>query len=158
MDKKLFTLYFIMVFVIISFLILPNKKQIFADSLDYKDVATYSFYTMEKTDESLSYTKNGDIFIVSCKAEQSGSVKQKLGKILGESICFKGDKIAGLNFISQFDYTCILTEDVNGIFTLYAYSPKIENYVYINNKKVNIELAVNKGVVTIGSPIIVGSY
>ena len=158
MDKKLFALYFIMVFVIISFLILPNKKPIFANNLDYGSMATYTFYTLEKTDESLSYTKNGDAFIVSCDINQAGSIKQKLGKILGESICFEGDKIAGLNFISKFDYTSILTEDVNGIFTLYAYSPKIENYVYINNKKVNIELAVNKGVVTIGSPIIVGSY
>lgn len=148
-----------MVFVIISFLILPNKKPIFADSLDFQKITTtYTFYTLEKTDESLSYTKNGDAFIVSCDAYEAGYVKQRLGKILGESVCFKGDKIAGLNFISKLNYTSILTEDVNGIFTLYAYSPKIENYVYINNKKVNIELAVNKGVVTVGSPIIVGSY
>ena len=158
MDKKLFALYFIMVFVIISFLILPNKKPIFADNLDYDNLVTYTFYTLEKTDDSLSYTKNGDAFIVSCDANKAVQVKQKLGKILGESVHFNGDKIAGLNFISKFNYTSILTEDVNGIFTLYAYSPKIENYVYINNKKVNIELAVNKGVVTIGSPIIVGSY
>ena len=158
MDKKLFALYFIMVFVIISFLILPNKKPIFADNLDYDNLVTYTFYTLEKTDDSLSYTKNGDAFIVSCDANQAVQVKQKLEKILGESVRFNGDKIAGLNFISKFNYTSVLTEDVNGIFTLYAYSPKIENYVYINNKKVNIELAVNKGVVTIGSPIIVGSY
>ena len=158
MDKKLFALYFIIVFVIISFLLLPNKKPIFADNLAFGELATYTFYTLEKTDDSLCYTKNGDAFIVSCEAKKAGEIKQQLGKILGESICFKGDKIAGLNFISKLEYISILTEDINGIFTLYAYSPKIENYVYINNQKVNIELAVNNGTVTIGSPIIVGSY
>lgn len=158
MKKTMLALYFIMVFVVISFLILPNKKPIFGAKAVVGQSIKYTFYTVDESDKNLTFTKNGNVFFVSCNLQDAGKVKQKLSNILGESVCFKGDKVAGLNYISSFNYTSILTEDVNGIFTLYAYTPQIENFVYINNKKVNIELAVNKGVITIGSPIIVGSY
>lgn len=158
MDKKLFALYFIMVFMVVGFLVVPNKKPIFVDWLDDKKLATYTFYTLDKTDTSLSSVKNGNTFVVSCKINQASSVKQKLGKILGESVHFNGDKSAGLNIISGLNCTNISTENIDNIFILYAYSPQVENYVYINSKKVNIQLAVNNGVVTIGSPVIIGSY
>lgn len=158
MNKKMFALYFFMIFAVISFLLLPNKKPLFDDSALNGKNLLYTFYTLEKMDSDLPYTKNGDAFVHYCDFKNASKVKQQLSGILGESVSFCGDKVDGLNFLSNFDYTTILVENIDGIWTLYAYSPKIENFVFVNNQKVNIELAVNKNIVTIGSPIIVGSY
>ncbi len=52
----------------------------------------------------------------------------------------------------------IAEEEVDGIKILYAFCPRISNEVELNGDRVNIMIAINGDKMTVGSPLIKGSY
>ena len=54
----------------------------------------------------------------------------------------------------------VFTENCNGVFCIYAYTPEIDNYVLLNGKKINLHVAVNavNGETKVASPVIFGSF
>lgn len=147
-----------MLLLLSCIVLLPDKSPVFSFSSELD--ARYCFYTSNANIDvdEVDVVKNGDMYFVSCKSNFAQNVKQQLDSIDGESISFQGTKNDALKFLSQFDYEIVFTEMVEDIFIIYAYCPKITNCVYVNNQKINIELAVNKSNITIGTPLIIGSY
>lgn len=147
-----------MLLLLSCIVLLPNKNPVFSFSSELD--ANYCFYTNNAniSVDGASVVKNGDMFFVSCKSNVAQNVKQQLDNIDGESISFQGTKNDALKFLSQFNYEIVFSEMVEDIFIIYAYCPTIANCVYVNNQKINIELAVNKSNITIGTPLIIGSY
>ena len=80
-----------------------------------------------------------------------------IGRIYGES--FKADKNfdAG-KLVDRFNAKLVKVEVVNGIENYYYYSPKIKYKKQLFGERVNIHVAVTKTQITIGSPIIFGSF
>ena len=54
--------------------------------------------------------------------------------------------------------TIIKEEKFDEFWVIYAFSPKIEKFVVMNNKKVNTQIALKNKIITVGTPIILGSY
>lgn len=147
-----------MLLLLSCIVLLPDKNPVFSFSSELD--ANYCFYTSNACIDAkeVNVVKNGDMYFVSCESNIAKKIKQQLDSVDGESISFQGTKNDALNFLSQFDYEIVFSEVVEDIFIIYAYCPKITNYVYVNNQKINIELAVNKSNITIGTPLIIGSY
>ena len=63
-----------------------------------------------------------------------------------------------LDFLTELKCKKVHSESVNGITNYYFYSDKLIKKQIINGKMVNIHLAVTNNYLTIGYPIIYGSY
>lgn len=169
MEKRLLLIYVSFCILLSCFCLLPNKTLVF-DVLSIQDQNSmqYIFHTSDVTNlletsgeqkyQNISILKNGDNFIVKCEPKIASLIKRNLTDIQGESITFVGNKKDAFAFLSKFDFEIVLTENVAGVYTLYAFVPTITNCIYINNQKVNLELAVCDNIVTIGCPIILGDY
>lgn len=158
MEKKVFTIYLLLLLIVSSFVLLPNKSPIFA--LSSGKEYEYCFYSRSEVIDinDATIVKNGNVNFIKCSGENAKKVKSQLINLDGESVTFQGTKNDALKFIHQFNYEIVYSEMVGKIFTLYAYSPQISNCVYVNNQKVNLEVAVTNSTVTVGTPVILGSY
>ena len=78
-------------------------------------------------------------------------------KVYGESVSFRGsiDDFENLLEIMKLEYTY---ENVGEIIVVSGYIPHVKYLAYVNGQKKNIQLAFNNGVISIGSPLILGSY
>jgi hypothetical protein len=60
--------------------------------------------------------------------------------------------------ISKYGAEALFFEEVNGIYSCYAYTDKWADGIYINGQKVNLHVAVGEECFTIGTPIIFGGF
>jgi hypothetical protein len=156
-EKIRFSIFCLVVFAIVC---LPASKPVF---LKYFATTNYTYYfyttSVQNNISHASVVKNGNATIVSCSARYSCEVKSKLDGILGESVEISNptnaDFLALKNFVGN---DIVFTEDVDGIHIVYAYSSNLTGYVMVNGQKVNIQIAKNGNILTIGYPLILGSF
>ena len=61
-------------------------------------------------------------------------------------------------FVNKLNCTQVCSQEVDGISIYYFYTDKLPKKQIVNDKKINIHLAVKGDVVTLGYPFIYGSY
>lgn len=76
----------------------------------------------------------------------------------GISIRFNGSKDDIDTYLEKMKATKINTQEIDGVFIVYAINNNLKEKVSIDNENINIQIAINKGVVTIGYPLIIGAY
>lgn len=154
------------IWLVICFLIIvscfgfvSNGNLIFSDEV-YKDDVIYTFHVsdIDNINDDIMAIQNGNEYILKCDYITAKNLKPSLRNIVGETISYKSTFENVFDVINNFDCKVVYTEKFNDIYTFYGYSNKIDLCSYVNNQKVNIEIAFNKGIVTIGSPIILGDY
>ena len=77
--------------------------------------------------------------------------------VYGESCVVEKDLDAN-TILSDFKAKIVLVEDSGSGNSIYAYSSKIKNHVTINGRMVNLHIHTQKDLITVGSPIIYGSF
>lgn len=60
--------------------------------------------------------------------------------------------------IDRLNITVYSADYLKDLVTLYGYSPAVKGGIVVDNRLVNIQIAYNQGTVTVGSPIILGSF
>ena len=81
----------------------------------------------------------------------------KSSSTIGESITISDFEISSA--IKTLKANIIKSEYLgNGTTVIYAYSPLINTYVSLENKKVNLQIALTDNKTTIGWPLILGSF
>lgn len=122
---------------------------------------TYTFYTQEKFDDNLAECmQSGNGFLVSTSNKNASDVflKLNLKMLQGESFCFDGNMLDAQVLIKKLNGEILKTEKVGDILIFYGQSKKFKKYVSVDNKKINFQIAVNNGKITIGTPLILGGY
>ena len=115
----------------------------------------YSFYSTDRV-ESPYITNTIDLgfsYIYECQSTDASKVRQLLNRVDGESILFTTD----ISKRKILDHLGARIVSVSG-FGIYAYTPRTNNYITNNNRKINIQIAQKGNKTVIGSPIILGSY
>jgi len=134
--------------VIVMFLVLICSKNVENDFtlLDYFS-GEYTSYTEEiESEESLN--------LGFCYMQDKDVDKNKL---VGESL--KIYNFEPINALKKLNATLVKTECLdNGLVVIYAYTNKIKDYVEVDNKKVNIQIANNDECSVVGWPLILGSF
>lgn len=82
----------------------------------------------------------------------------RYGNIKGESFKCEKDSFNIHKFIDKFDVTIIFTEEIDEGTSYYGYSNKIKYKKQFNGRTINVHIFVGKEQVTVGSPIIFGSF
>ena len=121
---------------------------------------------LDKFSNDVIIIRNGAGVIVDAPAENAASLRRSFSDIKGESVAFNGTLADALEII-RFYYAQIINEeyvplDSNGssIYVIYGHSKLLTKSVALDGNAVNIQIAVNSltGKVTVGTPLILGSY
>ncbi len=124
--------------VIISFYVM-NNRPIFSDF-----ASAYEIY---------QYSNSSNALITSANNKSYLFIKNKTG----ESCKIYGD-FSLEQFLNKFSARVVFYEKVNDGVSYYAYSSKIKYRQTVNGKTVNLQVFIGADSVTVGTPIIYGSY
>ena len=71
-----------------------------------------------------------------------------------------GKDFDAAEFLKYMKARTVSTENCGEVFSVYAYTPEIHNFIKIGGRKVNLHIAENKksGVIKVASPVIFGSF
>lgn len=106
----------------------------------------------------LAATNMGNGYLVKCTV---GTLRQSLSQcdsVDGVSVRLTGtkeyfDKLQRILQLNVYD-----VQQIDNLIVVCGYSPLIRGGVYLNNVKVNVQLAYDGATVTLGSPLILDSY
>ena len=151
--KKISVLIF--VFIMFCFCSISNdfSQNLFCLSSDAK----VSFYCDEENFvKDAIMLINGQSFVVETSAEFALETYKNLHSCVGFSIVFNKDEIDLGKILEKVNI--IEEEIIEDNFTIYGIAQGLSFSTFVNNKKVNIQIAQNDDFVIIGSPIILGCY
>lgn len=101
---------------------------------------------------------NVEHYMTTGKVADIGKLVKNTDGVQGVSIKTRGS-IENLNdYLKMYSANIVKAQNVDGVQIYYAYSPRLREKINVFGESVNIEIAFNNGMVTIGSPIIIGSY
>lgn len=118
---------------------------------------TYSFFYDSAVSRSdVRAIENGAGTIVQCGSDELCSAPDGYS---GVSVSFDGDLKDAEAWMKRLHVREIYSETIgDGILCVYGYSPLLKGCISVDGREINIQLAVNCGVVHIGSPLLLGSY
>ena len=134
---------------------IPNTN--FLNCLTFTD-GTFSFYTTENYTAQQCHTlKCGNGYIISCESNLAHFLYNKLNKqkLLGISIETSADNMKKI--IDELDFKMETTQNCGDILFSYGYSTKLDKFVTIDGKKINIQIAKRGEKIKIGYPLILDS-
>ena len=153
--KKIFLVIFLS--ILLFFNIQNSQLNFFATNFEGK----YVFYTSQiLNDENVSVEKSGMGYVLTCSTKYATKIKSKLNinLIKGESFSFLGVKSEVENLIKRFNIKVLNKEVLDEILVIDGYSSKFGKSVCTSCGNVNIQIAFNKGTITVGTPLILGSF
>ncbi len=82
----------------------------------------------------------------------------KLSDVFYKQMTIDSDSLDNKKVFQDLRIHIIKCENVNGIDIIYGYSPSFSEAVSVGGQKINFQFALSNNKVTIGCPIIFGSY
>ncbi len=70
----------------------------------------------------------------------------------------EGDEHTALNVIANLSGKLLWREESDDMKIFYAYSPRLQDPIKVHGKNVNLMISVSKNKVSIGTPLLYGSY
>ena len=156
--KKLIKYFLIVVIVVIA---IPSKQtglEDLIDKLNLNNVKNIYYTTYSAEIENATLTQCGSAVFVESDVEHCKQVKSELHSINGQSLSFEGDSELYNQLIAYLFHNVVLTENVSNVKCCYGYNNKLNNFITIDGKTINIQIALNNNKITIGTPVILGSY
>ncbi len=156
--KKLIKYFLIVVIVVIA---MPTKRTGLEDlitSFNLQNVKNVFYTTSCEEIENAKLTKCGTAVFVESDLKFCKQIKNKIKNINGQSISFSGNETLYNSMVNNLINVRVLTENVSNVKCCYGYNNKLNNSINIDGKIVNIQIAINNNVITIGTPVILGSY
>lgn len=157
--KKIYVLILLLIMLFSTF----SFKLSFEEMKDGED-AIYTFYTLGNCSKinGTQIITNGNSQVVRTSFSKAKNVRRKLTNILGESVCFKGDLLKFSLIKENLNASLIIDETIeNDIIIFSGFSENKKNdlkTININGQNINFQIAYNEGIITIGTPVILGDY
>lgn len=117
--------------------------------------ATVSIYCRE-TDMNGINMGNGKI--VECSVADFHKVLTRCKSVDGFSVSFKGTEQDVVRILQLFNLKVTSTLNLDGLQIVCGNSGKLLGGVILDGETVNLQIAYKDGTVTVGSPLILGSY
>ena len=150
---KRFAAVFILTAVIVGALCcsLPRKFETVASRFD----GTACVYCRST---SLPSVDMGNGRLVRCDCATLGDVLEMCNGVDGVSVSFCGSSEDAERIAARLAVAEVSRQELDGLTVVCGYSAKIVGYVWLGGARVNVQIAFNRGVVTVGSPLILGDY
>lgn len=156
MRKFFIIVAFILCFIMVGFCNYDAINFAFNESANPK----YYFYVhLSEETEDLHYTKNGDGGIIALdKSELNLLDNFKIDKMYGKSVVVNGNNSYYNEIVESMNLQVIKEENFETFTTIYGYNQSLGDCVTINGQQVNVQIAKRGNVISIGYPILLGSY
>ena len=132
---------------------MPKGLEVYVEEIDA--FATVSIYC-RKTD--LDCIDMGSGKIVECNVSDFNNALEHCQDVDGFSVSFSGTDKDVERIIRLFKLKVTSTLDINGLQIVCGNSSKLTGGVTLDGQRVNLQIAYKDGTVTVGSPLILGSY
>ncbi len=122
--------------------------------------STFYFYTYEPyTSTNSTLIKNGTGYIISTPASHAKMLYSNLNKssIRGYSLEFEEADFDIETFVKKLKIEVKSIEKLENFTFFYGFSPLFDDFVNLDNEKINIQLAIKSNTIHIGVPLILGS-
>lgn len=149
MKKFLIVVSFVSLLIITYSLpvILPQKQ---------KDIQV-TYYTKGSNLQNSIYLYD-DIYMTESDYCTSKQVANKLTNIVGISATFSGDYDAFKEVVKKCKVAVKAEENVDNIHIIYGISESCGKPIQANGENINFQIAIRDNVITVGTPLIMGSY
>lgn len=132
---------------------MPRGLQAYIE--DINSCATVSIYCR---DTSMASTNLGCGKVVECSVADFNNVVVSCRDIDGLSVTFQGSQQDVERIAELFNLKVTSTLDIDGLLVVCGNSAKLKGGVTLDGETVNLQIAYKDGAVTVGSPLILGSY
>ncbi len=157
MKKKFVVIYILFILMVLLLAPLNSKNDFDNIVIKASSVKVEYFCSENVVDDKLDIQSVGYGCIISCDYNSKNLVQEKLKNIQGVSY-YLGVKDFDLSeFLILNKASIVSRQDFDNIKIIYALTPRLKKVVK-NNKNFNLEIAITESGVTIGYPIIMGSY
>lgn len=96
--------------------------------------------------------------IVECSVAGLHETLSKCRNIDGVSVTFDGTMADVTRIVDLFGLDIVSVYDLDGLHVVCGVSNKVKGGVSLDGEMVNVQIAYKDGVVTVGNPLILGSY
>ena len=136
-----------------------RDEEVFYKSVGRGEVTYYTRYAAGEV-PSAEVIPNGGGSLVRCGYADYKKVRAALREISGVSIRFTGGQRDVEAAIEALEIKAVIAEslDEEGIVSYYGFTFKLKNRIKADNKFINVQIAKKGDTITIGYPIILGSY
>lgn len=118
--------------------------------------ATVSIYCRQTTADI--FVDMGTGYIVECDVHSYGRTLDMCSGVDGVSVSFCGSIDDVAQIVEIFNLLTVSVCEIDGLYVVCGVSNKLTGGVMLDGTKVNLQIAYKDGVVTVGSPLILGSY
>lgn len=87
-----------------------------------------------------------------------GNVIFDARSVKGESVTYFGDAFLLSDVLEKYGATLLFSEEVGDVICYYAYSPVLPYRATLYGKTVNLQIATENQRITLGTPLIFGSF
>lgn len=151
--KKILALIFILICLFLT-------KSDYCDFVNLYGFPANSEYCLYVGEEPMSknYINVGTGYIIYDQIQNAKELIKTCNKIYGQSICFEGDMDTYFKLLKDLSVKECFVENVQEIKVFYGFSNKLKDFTIVDEKKVNIQIAFRNGKITVGTPLILGSF
>ncbi len=131
-----------------------DKFESYFDRAEYHIFAKHDFISNFSTS-----TRCGNSYIISCNICDAKKLKDNITEFLGESVRIKDYTNSQLkNLKTNFEKKKVFEETIDNMQIIYCYDRALTNFVFVDGKKVNIQIAISTNEINIGYPLILNGY
>ena len=137
-------------------LCMPQRSSL-AELTSYISDGTYVAYVGGyRTSEYAVRFANGDDSILKADLRAARLLYEEIGAPLGETVEFAGGgaELDGLVDVLRFEL--VAGGEIEGCY--YGYASRLGSGVMLNGREINCQIVVGDGRITVGYPLILGSY
>ncbi len=105
------------------------------------------------------------LYSASSQAAMKGEISlEEIFCVRGESVAFVDvgrmdeKRSRALKALQERGVSVVFEEEINGVLSVYGYSPTLYAPVVINGEQVNLHIAISDARTVVGSPIVFGGY
>ena len=126
--------------------------------LEKLGVGEYQIYSTQLVDSSLVTRRHdtGFSYIYYCDSRDATSLRKLFTKIDGESITLENGSATSV--LKKLNYNPVSQSNLSSMNVVYAYSARAKTFIVNNRQKINLQIAQNGNTLTVGWPVILGSY
>lgn len=121
-----------------------------------KDI-TINYFTKGRYSENAIYLYD-DIFMVTSDYKEGQKTADNLVNIVGISATFNGDFDDMKSVVKKCKVAVLSEETVGNVHIIYGISENCGKPTYANGMNINFQIAIRDNVITVGTPLIMGSY
>ena len=152
---KRFFLVLILTIVVAGVLIYAMPKNFDSYISDVTSCGSVSIYCMQSDIDGIDM---GNGKIVTCAAGELRTTLKQCSGVQGVSVSFDGNEQDVERIADLLHLDIVSNYELCGLVVTCGVSSRIRGGVTVDGNRVNVQIAYKDGVVTVGSPLILGSY